>query len=848
MNNHSEGPGQRVFLLSNRIFKIDSTLLGNKATKICDMMRMNLPVPKAFVITTKVWKEFEKEKSLSPKIQKEIIATLKQLEKETQKTFGSTENPLIVSVRSGSVYSMPGMMDTILDVGICDKNIETLKDSIGEQTALDSYRRLIQMFGNTVLGINPDLFEEIILKVANRKDKLKSPELSQIILEFKTLVKKHTGSEFPEDPVKQLMLAIAGVFNSWSKPGAKSFRKFSGIPDNIGTSVTIQKMVFGNRPNSGTGVLFTRNPRTGSTAPYIEYLENAQGEDVVSGMQNPVSIKIPDTDAFKKLLEFGEKLEKHYQRPQDIEFTIEENKLWILQTRTLKLSSDAAFKIASDMIDEGLITENEAVRLVKHEHINKVLSTSIADKSKNIFIAKGIPASTGAACGHLALSPKTVKRYSLQRLPSILVMDHIDPNDVETLIQTNGVITTKGGAASHMAIIMRATAKPGIVGTSDIKVGKKEIFINNIKIKEGDLLTIDGTTGEIFNASLKIKKAKSLTPTERRILKIKTDILGTSPWSAACYKTSKKYQRRSIAEKIKGYLKSPKWKSKKAQIIELQNQIMPSSEIIPSTLFKPTEINDIRNEMISVLRQGYWLAPRTCHFPEKLANSPWAMGPNKPKDIERFLTGKYEGKYEGLTEWIKDKTLEAIVLGKEPPEKSPDFANEHFVFTVSFHEASPPEVVVSINTNTLHLRSFEQTTKEQIIMLKGQIYQDSPAYLGNISLIIDQKHLKSQIKNKPEIVRMINNQMIAPSEYNRYIKNTILTIVDGVRAKVFGQWWNPPFTLPHMMSALDDALGLNVLEGQGRVKAGKIDWIKVYGTKGGEEKERVDTLKPQLSQ
>jgi phosphohistidine swiveling domain-containing protein len=735
------------------------------------------------------------------------------------------------------------------------------------------------MFGMTVFGIGVGFFEDIINEVKTKADiandaDLALDELDKIIGGFEQLIISQTGREFPDDPYQQLRLAIEGVFNSWEKEGARSYRKFSGIPDSAGTAVVIQRMVFGNMMNSGTGVLFTRNPRTGSSKPYIEFLACAQGEDVVGGLRSPVKVnklaKIIGDQLYEKLIKYGRKLEKHYQQPQDIEFTIEDGKLWILQTRGLKLGSNAAFKVTSDMIDEGIITENEAVRLIRHEHISQVTSNTIrSSENQKALFAEGIPASVGAAKGHIALSPQQARENSKKGLDTILVTNHIDPNDVDTLLKNNGVVTALGGAASHMAIIMRAANVPGIVGASDIKIDfKNKIVVNEAgdELAEGDMITINGSSGKIFKGEFEIEKARPLNEAESRILDIKEDILGESPWSSACYKVSRRFQRRSQLKLIRKTLDTSRWKSRKSQIIELISKTLPPQATMQPILFDPGNTSAIREEMEKVLDEGFLNAPRSTHYPEKLSKTPWAFGPNNKEDIDEFLFGDYGGKYGGLRKWKEDKTLEAVVVSREPQEKHPDFAKEHFVFTVSFLEANPPKVIISINMNTLHLRSFERADKNQVVMLEGVVNQDSPNYLGKNNLKVSAGHildeaakqiidgsedfglLRESIKDSNAttstvaqfLAEQITKGRIQPLFYKKLIKPDVIAVIQAVKEKVFKDWWNPPIALPHLMSALDDELGLNVLEGQGRLKNSEVTWIKVYGTKGGEEKIRVE--------
>ncbi|MDD3648454.1 MAG: PEP/pyruvate-binding domain-containing protein [Candidatus Dojkabacteria bacterium] len=431
--------------LSDKSSKLDPFLLGNKGRNLCDLKRMNIQVPPGFIITTQSWKQFKKDKKISKEVNKSIFSHLNLLEKETGRTFGDTKNPLVVSTRSSSRYSMPGILDTILNVGINEEIVESLAKEVGEFTAYDSYRRLIQMFGTSISDIAPHVFGEIVNdKQADHKLSIK--EIKKLIDEFKRLFKDTTGGDFPQDPFVQLQTAIEAIFNSWDKRGARMYRKYNAIPEDIGTAAVVEQMVFGNATKSGSGVYFTRNPNDGSQKPFTEYLDEIQGEDIVGGTHSArKSSNLGSKKLTDELKSIGQKLEKHYQKPQDIEFTVEHDHLWVLQTRELRMTGMAALNVASDMLREGILTENEAVRLIKDHHVKQVTQAQISSDINYTPFAEGIPASPGAANGKISLSNKSENLKD-----SIYITNHIDPNDLETIYKSNGIITTLGGAASHI--------------------------------------------------------------------------------------------------------------------------------------------------------------------------------------------------------------------------------------------------------------------------------------------------------------------------------------------------------------------------------------------------------------
>jgi pyruvate,orthophosphate dikinase len=485
-------------------------LLGGKGAGLAEMTRIGLPVPPGFTITTEACKEYLRLGKLSDEIRNETLEHLRKLEQKSGKKFGDKSNPLLVSVRSGAPISMPGMMDTILNLGLNDETVEGLKDlTNNERFAYDSYRRFIQMFGNVVMGIPHEEFEEILDKY-KKENGLKSdteltPEmLKNIISDYKALYKKHTGQDFPQDPMEQLFTAIEAVFKSWNNERAIAYRKINKISDDLGTAVNIVMMVFGNMgDDSATGVAFTRNPSTGEKGIYGEYLVNAQGEDVVAGIRTPKPINEMKNDipsAYEELLKVADTLERHYRDMQDMEFTVEKGKLYMLQTRTGKRTAQAAVKIAVDMVKEGLITKEEAVLRVTPTHIDQLLHKMIDPSAKVEPIAKGLPASPGAASGKVVFDVKEAAERGKKGEPIILVRPETTPEDIEGMAHSKGILTSRGGMTAHAAVVARGMGIPCIVGAEEIKLdlNKKEFTVNGVTVKENDVITIDGSKGIVI--------------------------------------------------------------------------------------------------------------------------------------------------------------------------------------------------------------------------------------------------------------------------------------------------------------------------------------------------------------
>ncbi|MBD3255773.1 MAG: pyruvate, phosphate dikinase [Candidatus Lokiarchaeota archaeon] len=491
-------------------------LLGGKGANLGEMTKLGLNIPPGFTITTEACLRYFGEpeqtmKSIRPK----VMQHLKLLEEKTGKKFGDEKNPLLVSVRSGAPMSMPGMMDTVLNLGLNDQSVVGLATQTdNSRFAYDSYRRFIQMFGDVVMGISDEKFERILDKYKRMKGRdaqdtdLEVMDLQKIIADYKALYEKEIGRPFPQDPTDQLFLAIEAVFKSWNNKRAITYRKINNIP-NFGTAVNIQTMVFGNKGwSSATGVAFSRDPSTGEKRRFGEYLSNAQGEDVVAGIRTPKKIKDMKKEfpeIYEELLQTLENLELHYRDMQDIEFTIEDNELFILQTRNGKRTPSAEVKIAVDMANEGLITKEEAIMRVNPKKISKLLFKSIDEKAIVHILARGINASPGAVSGKAIFDADRAEELANQgNTEIILVRPQTKPDDVHGLYAASGVLTQFGGKTSHAAVVARGMGKPAVVGVQDIEINveTREFNVGDFIVKENDYITIDGTTGRVIEGKV----------------------------------------------------------------------------------------------------------------------------------------------------------------------------------------------------------------------------------------------------------------------------------------------------------------------------------------------------------
>ena len=461
------------------------SLLGGKGANLAEMTKIGLPVPPGFTISTEACNDYYvSNKTIKPEIVEQIEDKLAQLESDLDKKLGSIENPLLVSVRSGAVISMPGMMDTILNLGLNDDTVVGLaKATANERFAYDSYRRFIQMFSDVAMEVPKYKFEDVLDKYKEQNGfkfdtELTTDHLKAIVEEFKAIYKAEVKEDFPQDPKKQLMLAVEAVFRSWNNPRAIVYRKLNDIPNDLGTAVNVQSMVFGNMgDNSGTGVAFTRDPATGENHLLGEYLINAQGEDVVAGIRTPQKIdtlKDIMPDVYDQFVKTADKLEKHYRDMQDIEFTIEKGKLFLLQTRNGKRTAKSAINVAVDLVKEGLITKEEAIMRVEPNQLDQLLHPKFEDKSlkEATVLAKGLPASPGAASGKIYFSADDVVEASKDGTETILVRQETSPEDIEGMVSAQGILTARGGMTSHAAVVARGMGKCCVAGCGEIKVSE----------------------------------------------------------------------------------------------------------------------------------------------------------------------------------------------------------------------------------------------------------------------------------------------------------------------------------------------------------------------------------------
>ena len=524
-------PNQKVFFFSAGETEGSAAMkeiLGGKGANLAEMTSIGIPVPPGFTIATTVCNDYYKAGGKIPAdVMAAIEVALERVEKKIGKKFGDKENPLLVSVRSGARASMPGMMDTILNLGINDETVVGLaKKSDNPRFAWDSYRRFVQMYSDVVMGMNSSFLEVTLEDLKDEKKykqdtDLKTEDLQLLVKKFKTQIYDTTGQKFPNDPKEQLWGAIGAVFRSWNTSRAAAYRQLQGIPDSWGTAVNVQSMVFGNMgDDSATGVAFTRNPSTGENHFYGEYLVNAQGEDVVAGIRTPNNMtkdeariaNVPGTSMeekmpklFQELVDIYKKLEKHYRDMQDMEFTIEQGKLWMLQTRNGKRTARAALRIACDMIDEKLIKPDEALMRLEPKALDQLLHPMLDPKANKTLLTKGLPASPGGACGQVVFNSEDAVEFKDKGIKTILVRVETSPDDILGMVAAQGILTSRGGMTSHAAVVARGMGKCCVAGAGDVSVDytREEMRVAGYVLKKGDIITLDGSTGACYLGEVK---------------------------------------------------------------------------------------------------------------------------------------------------------------------------------------------------------------------------------------------------------------------------------------------------------------------------------------------------------
>ncbi len=647
-------------------------LLGGKGANLAEMARIKLPVPPGFTVTTEACNSYSATKEFPVGLWDQMLDALKDVEKETGKKFGSTENPLLVSCRSGAKFSMPGMMDTVLNIGLNDATAQGMvKLTSNERFVFDSYRRLIQMFGTVVLGLPDEAFEEVL--DGFKKDKgykadtdMTAEDLKGMVEKFKVVVKKHYGKDFPQEPLDQLKLATEAVFKSWNGKRAVDYRRATNIPDDLGTAVNIVTMVFGNTGwDSGTGVAFTRNPSNGESILYGDYLLNAQGEDVVAGIRNTEKIETLGNvlpEANKQFLEVVKILEVHYKDMQDVEFTIEHGRLWMLQCRNGKRTARAAVKIAVDMVNEGLISKEEAIKRVTTENVDTLLHPQFTAETKAVakkagrWFANGVNASPGAAVGQIYFDADLTEKMTKEEgQDTIMVRPFTKPDDVHGMLAAKGILTSEGGATSHAAVVARQFGVPCVVGASSVVIDleKRTMVANGVTVKEGDWISVDGTTGDVFIGKIDLTVPSIEEQTDLlTLLNWADEIAGMQVWANSDYPKDARRARTYGAKGI-GLCRTEHMFFEPARLPIVQRMILAKDDVTRKTAL---------DELLPFQRSdfdGLFEAMDGLPVIIRLIDPPLhEFLPSEESLLEEVITMRVKGETKGLAE--KESLLEAV--------------------------------------------------------------------------------------------------------------------------------------------------------------------------------------------
>jgi pyruvate,orthophosphate dikinase len=647
-------------------------LLGGKGANLAEMARIKLPVPPGFTVTTEACNSYSAEGKFPEGMWSQMLDALKVVEKDANKKFGDVNNPLLVSCRSGAKFSMPGMMDTVLNIGLNDASaLGMVKLTNNERFVYDSYRRLIQMFGTVVLNLPDEAFEEVL--DGFKKDKgykadtdMTAEDLKVLIDRYKVVVKKHYGKDFPQEPLEQLKLATEAVFKSWNGKRAVDYRRATNIPDDLGTAVSIVTMVFGNMGwDSGTGVAFTRNPSTGERLLYGDYLLNAQGEDVVAGIRNTEKIATlgdPLPEANKQFLEVVKILELHYHDMQDLEFTVEHGRLWMLQCRNGKRTALAAVKIAVDMVAEGLISKEEAIKRVSTDNVDTLLhpqfttETKAKAKKDGRFFASGVNASPGAAVGQVYFDADLTEKMNKENgQDTIMVRPFTKPDDVHGMLAAKGILTSEGGATSHAAVVARQFGVPCVVGASSVVIDldKRSMVCNGVTVKEGEWISVDGTTGEVFLGKIDLTVPSIEEQTDLlTLLNWADEIAGMQVWANSDYPKDARRARTYGAKGI-GLCRTEHMFFEPARLPVVQRMILAKDDVTRKTAL---------DELLPFQRadfDGLFDAMNGLPVIIRLIDPPLhEFLPSEESLLEEVITMRVKGEKKGLAE--KEALLEAV--------------------------------------------------------------------------------------------------------------------------------------------------------------------------------------------
>lgn len=873
-------------------------LLGGKGLSLAEMTQRGLAVPYGFTITTQAARFVNENREETPSfLWDEVLKGLSILEARTGKRLGDPDNPLVYSLRSGAKVSMPGMMATILNLGLNNETVKGLAKRIGELPSLDSYQRLIRMYGVAVYGIDHRKFKDAENKIEKGFQR-KTAEFYQKLIEAFKGVLLETGNEFEQDPYQQLRQGVEAVFRSAMSPSVIEYRNKQGLPHDLLTAVNVQEVVFGNvNENSGTAVVLTRDNQTGKKTLAGHFLTNAQGEQVVAGLGHPLPIPQLPTNILTQLEPYLPTLEEMVKGVADIEITWDQDgKLWFLQARRAKMTPAAAIITSADLIEEGIITWKEALQGISADQIKKAREPGFEDKTleearKNRLLAKGMPVA-GVGVGQICLDPDQAKTLIKEGKTVVLICDHFNPNEVWLVKNAAAIVTLLGAPSSHMGLIMSEAGCAGAMGCGGIKINqeKRTVGINGQEYCEGTIVSVNGHTGEIFLEEIPITQPPALPEKAIELIKNWESLYGKdNPWAPFLYSVEQpelRHSARLVQCQEAFEIAQATWSHlPKAQQIAFLEEVLPREIKIPEVIVEAQDINGIKEAILQAKAQGFSVWPRSDNgkLLSPYVGSDLGVRDSSGEVLIDWLNNPNSSysKWGGLPNWIQKFGVEAVIVGSDPQDKlNPEFKDQHFVCTLRCLASSPPEVVVEIHDQNIHLRSFDQTKETQLIQIVVKASPQARFGLGQINykfgkdhydeeklkalgVQLKQPHVNQEIqilKRKasrlfsPQSLRdlttdrlkemlcfLADKNLLTPSDYELFIKSRSLAVANFVAENVFEKWCKD-YGLPHLMWAIRKTTKAHVLELQGRLDPEGNSWLSVYGTKGKEEAELLKKL------
>jgi phosphohistidine swiveling domain-containing protein/DNA-binding protein YbaB len=871
---------------------INKGRLGGKGYSLVKMTQLGIPVPPGFTITTDVWADISEAEDILPReVQNEVKSAVSKIEEQSSREFGHSENPLICSVRSGAAESMPGLMATVLNVGITDKTLPGLIEQIGQVPALDAYQRLVRMYGSEVCGVSHQKFKE----AEQRLEKSYPTEvdlLKQKVEVFKNIIEIESEESFEQNPWKQLYKTIRAVADSFMSEGAIEYRQSQGIPHTIGTAVNIQQMVFGTRgEEAGTAVIFTRDPQTGEREMSGHFAYQAQGEAVVKGdgRANPIC-DLPSR-VKEKIVPHLDKIEELVGDVADIEVTWEvvdgEIKMYVLQSRRARLTPVTSVRCAVDMLKEGKLTRQETLGQLSYGQIQALRQKrfELGLEKEPIFSGEGL--STGVGVGKLYTDPDRAKEALQNGEQVILICEHFDPNDVDLIVgdtDTNGVeaiCTIEGTPSSHMGIIMVEAGMAGIMGIDGVEIiDSSEIKVAENTYEEGEMVSVDGYLGKVYLGRLPVKEINLPNEVVNFVGDWEAKYGVDNPWADFLDVEGDKHTQ--YLEELEALLQEEQFQTyssfPKVQQIYLESQFFPRNIHIHTEVVEPSDRESIKKLVRKAKREGYSVWARSANRGMKAPYTSSDLTREGVLDDWLENTDSSHSKWGGLDKWVDEENVEYILIGFDPKDKlNKDYRQEHFVGTLRCEPSIPTKVVIDIRDHSYHLRSLGEKDPKNSIRLTISAESAQPC-IDDVNIefgenFVDMEKLQNAVhktkndntndklenlqrviqthcegfetlgsqKSADVLLKLINTQLVPYELLDLVLEDRGLELVHKVAESVLSNWWGE-YDLPETLWALREVTGASILELQGRISRKHDNWIQIYGTKGGEEARKIGQL------